>query len=87
MTSSRRMPNSIRKSKIFERTISADKGLRENSALRRNTSRTPEAKKKIFTLSTAPSKARRDAANHPEGSPETPSKEENPNMREDFGAG
>lgn len=59
------MPHSIRKSKIFERTTSADKVLRENSTLKRNTSRTPETKKKIFTLSTAPSKAKRDGANHP----------------------
>lgn len=87
ITSSRRMPNSIRKSKIFERTISADKGLRENSTLKRNSNRTPETKKKIFTLSTAPSKIKKDGINHPEGSPETPSKEENPNIREDFGLG
>jgi hypothetical protein len=78
------MPNSIRKSKIFERTTSSDNYLRvQQSASRRNISKTPENKKKIFNLSTAPSKSKqKDIQNiEVDGSPEAISKEDFANLR------
>jgi hypothetical protein len=78
------MPNSIRKSKIFERTTSSDNYLRnQNSVSRRNISKTPDNKKKIFNLSTVPSKSKhRDMNNiEVEGSPEASSKVDFANLR------
>lgn len=64
LSSSRRSPTSIRKSKIFDRTKSFDKYLKVDSSAKGRIGRSPDTKKKIFNLSTAPSKARqREAIN------------------------
>jgi hypothetical protein len=67
------MPNSIRKSKIFDRSSSFDKYLKTTqSPNRRKAGDSPDSKKKIFTLSTAPSKMKKKKElflNEVEGSP------------------
>lgn len=64
LSSSRRSPTSIRKSKIFDRSKSFDRYLKTDSSVKGRIGKTPDSKKKIFNLSTAPSKGKqREAIN------------------------